>query len=327
LVRRDSSGARDNLDRQLADHYRVLLLVLATLWLFDAVLQIQPSMFTPGPGGLSAILHSAASPNSGWIARTITWNASTFLHHPVLTNTVCCVVQFLIAFGIVVERSRKAALALSVVWSLGVWWFGEGLGRIMSGGATPLGGGPGGALFYAVLAIVLWPCDRTQQRFVAARSVGPRAAKIIWAVVWMAMAMLAVVGSGRSPRALSAMVVQMNARQPGWLARLDRFASTMLLGHGGLVAAVLGLVCVVVAVGVFLQPPVVRATLVLALAVFGVMWVATQNFGGVLAGGATDPSSGPVVMVLALAYWPFSSTRDTSSALDSLETVNAAGLS
>lgn len=326
LVRRDPSDSRVD-DHRVANRHRVLLLVLATLWLFDAALQIQPAMFTPGPGGLSAMLHSVATPNPGWIARSIAWNASTFLHHPVLANTVCGVVQFLIAFGMVIERSRKTALALSVAWSLGVWWFGEGLGRVMSGGATPLGGGPGGALFYCVLAVLLWPGREIQQPFVAARSVGPKAAKIIWAVVWLSMALLAVVGSGRSPQSLSALVTRMNMGQPGWLAGLDRWTSTALVDHGGLVALVLCLVCVVVAVGAFLSPRVTRATLVLAIVVFGAIWAATQNFGGVLASGATDPNSGPVVVVLALAYWPSSNTRNTPGPPGSVPAANAVGLS
>ncbi|MGH9045923.1 MAG: hypothetical protein ACRDVW_01255, partial [Acidimicrobiales bacterium] len=31
-----------------------------------------------------------------------------------------------------------------------------------------------------------------------------------------------------------------------------------------------------------------------------------QNVGGILAGGATDPNSAPLVVLLALAYWPLS---------------------
>jgi hypothetical protein len=41
------------------------------------------------------------------------------------------------------------------------------------------------------------------------------------------------------------------------------------------------------------------------MAVFAVIWVAVQNFGGILAGGATDPNSGALVIMLALLYWPF----------------------
>jgi hypothetical protein len=50
-------------------------------------------------------------------------------------------------------------------------------------------------------------------------------------------------------------------------------------------------------------------TLVLAMVVFAAIWVAVQNFGGILAGGATDPNSGLLVILLALVYWPLTGPR------------------
>jgi hypothetical protein len=49
---------------------------------------------------------------------------------------------------------------------------------------------------------------------------------------------------------------------------------------------------------------VARASLLLAIVVTLVIWVVTEAFGGILAGGATDPNSGPPLVLLALAYWP-----------------------
>ena len=34
------------------------------------------------------------------------------------------------------------------------------------------------------------------------------------------------------------------------------------------------------------------------------IWVFAEAFGGILAGGATDVNSGPLLALLALAYWP-----------------------
>jgi hypothetical protein len=36
----------------------------------------------------------------------------------------------------------------------------------------------------------------------------------------------------------------------------------------------------------------------------GLIWVFAQAFGGILASGATDPNSGPLLALLALTYWP-----------------------
>jgi hypothetical protein len=286
------------------DLQRTFQLGLATIWLLDAVLQLQPFMFTRGSNGFSGMLNGLAAGNPGWIAHTITWNASVVYHQPILTNSVFAGIQFLIAFGIIYQRTIKAALGLSIVWALGVWWFGEGLGAIFSGGATPYGGGPGGVLFYALLAVLLWPREGSDQPFVAARAVGVRAAKAIWLVVWGLLALLCVVGAGRSPQALHDLVAGLNSGQPGWLAHIDRSTESLFLHHGTTMAILLAVACLVIAAGVFMSPPVSRLVIVGAVVIFALIWVAVQNVGGILAGGATDPNSGLLVIVLALAYWP-----------------------
>jgi len=307
----DSRRATSRSVDQPRDLQRTFQLVLATVWLLDAVLQLQPLMFTRGSNGFSGMLNGIAAGNPGWVEHSITWNASNVYHNPVLSNSVFALIQFLIGFGIAWKRSLKPALALSIVWSLGVWWFGEGLGDILHGGATPLGGGPGGVLFYAVLAILLWPSGGSDTPFVAARSVGETAAKAIWAVVWGLLALLAVVGSGRSPQALHDLVAAFSG-QPGWLAHIDRSTESLLLHHGTALAILLAVVCVVVAIGVYLPSQISKFTLVLAMVVFAAIWVATQNFGGILAGGATDPNSGPLVIILALIYWPLATSGKTA---------------
>jgi hypothetical protein len=304
------------------DLQRTFQLVLATIWLLDAVLQLQPFMFTTGPNGFSGMLDHLAAGNPRWISHSITWNAANVSHHPVLTDSAFALVQFLIAFGIVWKRSLKPALALSIVWALSVWWFGEGLGNIARGGATPFGGGPGAVLLYAVLAVLLWPSDGSDRPFVAARTVGVSAAKAIWTVVWGLLAVLAVVGSGRSPQALHDLVAAYTG-QPGWLARIDRATASMFLHHGTTAAILLAVVCAVVSVGVYFGPRFTRFTLVIGIVTFVFIWVATENFGGILAGGATDPNSGPLVIVLAVTYWPLTVSRDAPNRVPSTWTADS----
>ncbi len=288
---------------------RTFQLLLATVWLLDAVLQLQPFMFTRGSNGFSGMLNGLAPGNPGWVAHSIAWNGSIVYHQPILTNAAFAGIQFLIAFGIVWRRSTKAALGLSVVWALGVWWFGEGAGGVFLGSATPFGGGPGGVLFYAVLAVLLWPGGSSDEPFVAARTVGATAARVTWAVVWGLLAVLALVGSGRSPQALHDLVAQMDSGQPGWLAHIDRISASFFLHHGATAAVLLAVVCVVVAIGVFLPSQATQVVLVVALVVFAVIWVAVQNFGGILAGGATDPNSGLPILLFTLVYWPLAGRR------------------
>ena len=289
---------------QSRDVQRTFRLVLATIWLTDAVLQIQPFMFTRGSNGFSGMLHSMASGNPGFVAHTITWNASIVYHDPVLTNALFALIQFVIAFGIVFPRTVRPALALSIVWALGVWWFGEGAGGVFLGTATPFGGGPGGVLYYALLGVLLWPRQGGDEPFVAARAVGARAARLLWVGVWGVLALLAVVGSGREPQALHDLVTKAATGQPGWLEHLDKVSSAFFLHHGTPTAVLLAVLCVLAGASVYLSPHFMRLMIIIVAVAFAVIWVAVQNLGGILAGGATDPNSGPLVVLLALLYWP-----------------------
>jgi len=289
------------------DAQRTAQLVLASIWLLDAVLQIQPFMFTRGSDGFSGMLNEAAAGNPGLVFRTVSWNASIVYHHPVLTNTVYALIQFTIGFGIAYKRTLRPALALSIVWSLGVWWFGEGAGGIFLGTATPLGGGPGGVLYYALIALLLWPRDRRDsqdQPFVAARSIGAPASRAVWAGTWVLLAVLSVVGSGRRPQALHDLVSDLAPGEPGWVAHLDRISESFFNSHGTLAAVLLGIVCLFAAASVYASPRVARFMIVVVVATFAVIWLAVQNLGGMLIGGATDPNSGPLVVLLALIFWP-----------------------
>jgi len=58
-----------------------------------------------------------------------------------------------------------------------------------------------------------------------------------------------------------------------------------------------------VAVGVFLPRPAARAAVALAVATAAAIWLG-EGLGGILTGGGTDPNSGLLLVLLALAYWP-----------------------
>jgi hypothetical protein len=100
------------------------------------------------------------------------------------------------------------------------------------------------------------------------------------------------------------MLSGMTPGEPGWLASLDRDAAGLLAGQGALTSIVLAVVLVVVAFGIFGPVPAVRATVLLAIVVALVIWVVGEDFGGILTGSGTDPNSGPLLVLLAIAYWP-----------------------
>jgi hypothetical protein len=303
---RERLGTSAPTARRMPDVRRALQLGLAAIWLLDGVLQYQGAMYVKG---FSDMLGGTAAGNPGWIATPITWDASLVQHNLGLLNTIFATIQLLLGIGIAFRPTVRPALAASVAWSLAVWWFGEGLGGVLNGGASPLNGAPGAVIIYGLIAVLLWPSDRAPSSpFVAGRAVGPQVARALWAVLWLSSAYFALTPANRAPQGFSGMIAGMESGEPGWLQALMRGAASLTAGQGLAASIVLAVALVVIAVGVYLPAPAARATLVMAIVVAAVIWVFAEAIGGILASGATDPNSGPLLALLALAYWPLRST-------------------
>lgn len=244
---------------------RALQIALGLLWLLDAALQYQPFMF--GGGFVSRVIEPAARGNPGFVARPELWAAHAIAANPPVWNALFATVQLAFALGLFWPRTVKLALAATVAWSLGVWWFGEGLGGVLTG-AGPIAGAPGPAVLYALLALLLWHDDRGGASVASSGLLG-RAAVASWVVLWTSEAFLALLPSNDS----------------------------------GSFGRTLGIVLAAAAVAVLLPPKLCRPLLALAIALAGLLWF-DQNFGDVLTGHATDPNSGPLLALLAFAYWP-----------------------
>jgi len=283
------------------DARRKLQLLLAGVWLLDAILQFQAFMFGKG---FAQMLAGTGPGNPAVIADPISWSARIIAAHAVMTNAVFATVQLLIALGIAFRPTVRLALGLSIAWSLAVWWLGEGLGGVLSGAGSPVSGAPGAVILYALLAVLLWPPRRERPAsFVAGRPAGPAVARALWLVLWGSLAYLALQPATTARGAMSGMISAMAGGEPGWLAGVDRHLAAFLATRGGAAAVVLAVVLAIVAVGVYLPRPAARAVLVLAIVTAAVIWLA-EGLGGLLTGGGTDPNSGPLLALLALAYWP-----------------------
>jgi hypothetical protein len=285
------------------DPRRALQLGLAGVWLLDGVLQFQPPEYTQA---FTRMLAASAAGNPPVVAGPITWDAGLIQHHLVLLDTIFATIQLLLGLGIALRPTVRLALAASVAWSLAVWWLGEGLGGVLNGHADPLDGGPGAVIIYALIAVLLWPADRGggPAPFAAARAVGKHAARALWLVFWLSQVYFVLAPDNRAPQATSGMIAGMESGEPGWLAALMRAAAALAANQGLATSIAFAVALALIAVGVYLPAAAARATLVLAIVVAAVIWVFVQALGGILATGATDPNSGPLLVLLALAYWP-----------------------
>jgi hypothetical protein len=91
--------------------------------------------------------------------------------------------------------------------------------------------------------------------------------------------------------------------EPAWLTWIDTHAASALSRHGLLASIVLAAVLIVIALGTHLPLRAARATIILAVAAAAVLWLA-EGLGGIFTGSGTDPSTGPLLALLALAFWP-----------------------
>jgi hypothetical protein len=294
---------------EVPDARRWLQLSLAAIWLLDGVLQFQSFMFTRA---FSQMIGATATGNPAVVASPISWDARLVGHHPVALNAAFATIQLLLALGIAWRPTVRIGLGASVAWALGVWWFGEGLGAVLTGSASPVNGAPGAVIIYALLAVLLWPADRASSSsaasagssFVAARPIGPQLARLLWLTLWGSLAYFAVQSANRTPQGLHDMITTMSSGEPGWLVSVDRNAASLLAGQGGTASVILAIVLGVIAASTFLPVPAARAGLVLAVVTAAAIWVVGEALGGLFTGTGTDPNSGPLLALLAIAYWP-----------------------
>jgi hypothetical protein len=281
---------------------RVVQLALAGFWAIDALLQLQPANFT-SQLVLGTILGNAENQPQPIFGSLVT---ASHLLEPVHVelNVLIIIVQLALACGLLWRHTVKPALALSIVWALGVWWLGEGFGGVFAGKATLLVGAPGPALLYALLALVAWPGERRATGTIAAGgALGERATLGAWTLLWTGGAVLRVVPFWFSPTyALQADLRDRLYEEPRWLYRINETLSHVAATAGLPLVIAIALVEAAIGIGVLTRHR--RVFLSAGMLIATVYWAFGQQFAGLLTGTATDIGAGPAVILLALTLWP-----------------------
>jgi hypothetical protein len=273
---------------------RQLQVTLGVFWLIDAGLRFQPYMFTTRFA--TEVLSPTANGQARWVSAPVDHVANLVAQHPVVFNAAFAVLQLAIGVGLLLRRAVVPALTTSIVWSLAVWYLGEGLGGLTGPNAALLTGAPGAALLYAVLAAAAWPHgrDNVEQP--------PRAwLAFAWAAYWVGGAALQVWHGPRTGPELAATVAEGANGAPGWLSRLD-FSLARNLEHvtPAVIDAFLVLE-ILIGLAIFLPRRWRQIGAALGCAVCGGYWILGPGFSNLLSGHATDPNTAPLVVVLALA--------------------------
>ncbi|MBV9817021.1 MAG: hypothetical protein JOZ07_01565 [Solirubrobacterales bacterium] len=281
-----------------SDNARRVQTVLGLIWLLDGGLQFQSFMYSHG---FARMLAGNAAGQPGWVHDSVMWGARLANGDLSVFNTLFAATQVLLGLGLLYRPLVRPALAASFAWVLIVWWFGEAFGMMFMDMAQPLTGAPGGVLMYALIGLVVWPRERP------GGLLGARGAKTMWAALWLVMAWLWLQAPSASANATSGALTKVDSGM-GWLNSLQSSLAGDSRGSGLIIALVLaGLSAAIgVAVAADWRP---RLFLGLAIALNLVYWVIPQGLGGILGGGATDPNSGPLFVLLACAMYPLVAWR------------------
>ena len=287
---------------------QVLRIGFGVLWIFDGLLQAQPTM----AGGLPAqVIKPAAASSPGWVQHLVNWAGTSWSYHPVQAAASVVWIQIGIGVWLITSPrgpwSRLAGLT-SAGWGLVVWTFGEAFGGIFAPGLTWLFGAPGAAAFYCAAGALIAAPERSW------RTAEPgRATLSVLGAFFLGMAVLqAWPGRGFWPgpgssSTLTGMVRSMGATpQPALFAGWVRSFASFTSAHG--FAVNLFAVIALAAIGAGLltaggrRPGLLRPTVILMVGLCLADWVLIEDF-GFFGGLGTDPNSMiPMALVGVAGY-------------------------
>ena len=273
---------------------RSIQISLGVLWLIDGLLQLQPKMFTTDFA--HKVINPAASGQPIFVAGPMHLAMTLLLHQPFLFNLCFATTQLVIGFLILKKKTIRYGLIGSIIWGLSVWYLGEGLGGLAGGHATLFMGAPGAALIYAIISMAVLPSRNNDNQGRPANWLA-----YVWMTIWLGSVPL-ILWSQTTYRGLSSMLLSMTKGAPGWLAHLDKSSGTYVASTGNwfiLFIIILSLVAgfMVILPGYYFRLAAVCVGIILSLA----YWIVGQNLGTFYSGIATDPNTGPLLILLGIA--------------------------
>lgn len=273
---------------------------LGLLWILDAVLQAQPAI--PNNGFVQDVLAPAVAGQPGWFIPILGWNIQFWTDYPIGADVFAVLIEMGIGICLIVGMDRFAgrlALWTSIVWGMGIWIFGEGMGGILTGSATWLAGSPGSVVFYIWGAVFLllpemwWESGRIAR--IARQGIG-----LFWLLAALAQAWPgARYWSGSSLYSL--FFASANMPQPTVLASPMYAMAAAAQIHPFFWNFVFVTVMVVLGLA-YLSNQINRWTVGLTMLWLFFTWWMGQDF-GVMGGVGTDPNSAPVLALLTVSVW------------------------
>jgi hypothetical protein len=299
---------------------KALQRILGVLWLIDGILQLFPQMWTMNM--VNGVMKPMLDGQPGFIEPSLQYIVNQTTTHLIAVNLLISVVQILLGLGFLFLSDRwiKELVWASIVWSLVVWYGGEGMSMLFTGQAGALTGAPGAVLLYPLLGLAVYP--RRSAADARASDEGLLSRRVLrWVLAgfWIFSALLQLQPYWWQPGQISQAIGGM-VGQGGFNTWLVDPVLTPLSNATANIEIPLNIVLIVVFLALGIGLAVVKekqlpSVLIASIVVSIVIWYCAQGIGMILTGMSTDFNSGLLLVVVALAVWP-SSARLTQSLSD-----------
>ncbi len=305
---------------------------LGLFWLLDGSLQLQHKMFSSN--FVNQVVQPAIQGQPGFLRVLMNYGTHLFLLSPVIFNILFALTQLTLGVLILLRRTTKIGLMLSIPWALIVWIFGEGLGGILSGHTLLLMGAPGAAVLYAILAMATISTSHKQKKQVAFWLA------LVWVFLWSAGTVYQLLPGQNSTSDISSIIGANSVAAPKWLASIDIHTANYINNFGGRNSSqstpaqsgnpmsmtnaqmvhmtseintssgsnpsflfILLLAGLQFCIGIGVLFPGMRRRLAISagICLSLIFWIVGESLGGYFTGFATDPNSGPLFVILGLA--------------------------
>ncbi len=135
------------------NHFRInrLVIYLGIFWIIDGLLQFQPKLLTSN--FITEVIQPTLKNSPSQIEKLSSFLSHIFLLNPIIFGILIGLIQISIGCLIISKKYRMAGLYSSLIWSIFVWIFGQGLGDIFNHKFNFLMGSPGPSLFYILVSI------------------------------------------------------------------------------------------------------------------------------------------------------------------------------
>lgn len=281
--------------------------VLGVLWLVDAILQVQPQMFTANM--IDSVLLPTLSAQPAPVAASLHFITVTISQHLVFFNLLIAIVQAEIGLFLIAGLWVRGTVILSIVWAFIVWYGGEGMNMLLTGQASILTGAPGAVLLYPLLGLLVYPRKTSSTPANEADGLLARAHfRRVLAGFWVFAALLQLqpfwwqqgqisdaIGSMAGMGKLNSILID------PVLVPLTRLTNPLELPLNGLLILVFSGLGIGLALA---KPRWIRPLLALSLLLSLLIWWLAQGFGMIFTGLATDFNSGLLIVLMTLACWP-----------------------